>query len=246
MISSNAVEIRDLSFSYRQMPVLQNINLIVKPLDFFAIIGPNGGGKTTLLKLILGLLKADNGTIEVLGYPPEKIHNRIGYLPQAGEYNKDIPLRVCEVVMMSSLKFASLLPWYSEKNRKKAMQILEQLQISNLAQRLMNELSGGQRQRALIARALMTDPEILILDEPTASVDVTMEKDIYETLRLLNKDKTIIIVSHDISFVSAYVNRVTCLNVEAVTHDISEIQSANLTQSVYNNNIKAIKHTCKL
>ena len=242
---TNAIEFKDVSFSYGKQSILSNIDLIIEKKDFMAILGPNGGGKTTLLKLMLGLLKPGKGNISILGTNPISARQKIGYLPQAGDFDKNFPVNVIEVVMMSDLKLNSIFPKYKKKTKQKALEMLDIVRIKDLADKNFGELSGGQKQRTLIARALMTDPEILLLDEPTASVDNTVEKDIYETLKNLNETKTIVMVSHDIGFVSSYVNKVTCLNVCSCTHRIDEIKG-NSILDVYNGSIRSLEHECKL
>ncbi len=241
----NAIEFKDVAFSFGKQPVLSNIDLAVENKDFMAILGPNGSGKTTLLKLILGLLEPDKGTISVLGKNPASVRKGIGYLPQYGEFDRNFPIKVLEVVMMSDLKLDSVFPKYKKETKQKAREMLELVRIRELADKNFGELSGGQKQRTLIARALMTDPEILLLDEPTASVDHSVEKDIYDTLKIMNETKTIVMVSHDIGFVSSYVNKVTCLNICSCTHRIDEIKGSSILD-FYNGSIRTLEHECKL
>ncbi|MDN5353973.1 MAG: zinc transport system ATP-binding protein [Candidatus Cloacimonadota bacterium] len=239
------IKIENLSYSYDFQPSLKNINLEVEENDFMAILGPNGGGKTTLLKIILGFLQPDSGKIEILGTTPQKARRHIGYVPQYAQFDSDFPIKVKEVVMMSCLQNNSFFPKYPQRAQKKAIALLKKLQIENIAEKRLGELSGGQKQRTLIARALMTDPKILLLDEPTASIDSSIEKDIYDTLEELNKNTTILLVSHDIAFVSSYVNKVTCLNVRSCTHYTKDIKGEKLQQA-YMGSIKALEHGCNL
>jgi len=239
------VELTDVSFSYNHHKVLDNISFDVFPKDFMAVLGPNGGGKTTLLKLLLGLLKPDKGHIKILGEKPKKVRKKIGYVPQYAEFDKDFPILVKEVVMMSSLKANSFFPGFDKQTKKNASEILDFLSISHLAGKKMGDLSGGQKQRTLIARALMSDPEILLLDEPMASLDVSVEEDIYKLLKNLNNTKTIIFVTHDIGVISSYVNRMTCLNVCACTHTIEEMNEESIVQ-VYAGYLHKLNHKCKL
>ncbi|HCX72629.1 MAG TPA: hypothetical protein DHM37_02840, partial [Candidatus Cloacimonas sp.] len=164
------IKIENLSYSYDFQPSLKNINLEVEENDFMAILGPNGGGKTTLLKIILGFLQPDSGKIEILGTTPQKARRHIGYVPQYAQFDSDFPIKVKEVVMMSCLQNNSFFPKYPQRAQKKAIALLKKLQIENIAEKRLGEISGGQKQRTLIARALMTDPKILLLDEPTASI----------------------------------------------------------------------------
>ncbi len=240
----NVITCKDVTFYYDVQPAIQNINLDIEERDFMAILGPNGGGKTTLIKLLLGLLTPSSGIIKVLETTPFKARKNIGYVPQYGAFDRNFPIKVKEVVMMSQLKSNSILPWYPKEVEKRANQILEQLQIKHLAEKKLNEISEGQKQRTLIARALMTDPEILILDEPTASIDTNVEKDVYDMLKELNETKTIILISHDIGFVSTYVNKVTCLNICSCTHKLDEIHGSIV--DIYNRSLKFLHHKCNL
>ncbi|MDP8231132.1 MAG: ABC transporter ATP-binding protein [Candidatus Zophobacter franzmannii] len=234
------IEILNVSFKYETLTVLDKINLTVEQDDFVAIIGPNGGGKTTLVRLILGELEPDSGSLTIFGEKPIKSSHRIGYVPQFSTFNKNYPIRVLEVVLSGSLKRNSLLPFYSKPEIARAIEVLEQMKISHLKTNQVSKLSGGQMQRMLIARALMSDPEILILDEPTASVDIAMEQDIFELLHQLNKKKAILVVSHDVAFISSYASKVVCLNRNLEIHDLNEIavkypnDKSKQTQIVHN------------
>lgn len=234
----------DVSYRYGKQYVLRGINLIVEENDFMAIVGPNGGGKSTLLKLILGLIEPESGNIVVLGDNPSKSSSRIGYVPQYGDYDISFPLKVLDIVLMSSLGNRSYLPWYRRSDREKALAQLKFLGVDHLAERKLDELSGGQRQRVLIARALMSEPEILILDEPTANIDSAVEGDVYRMLQELNKRIAILLVSHDITFVSTFVNKVTCMNICSCTHKLEEIDGPVIEE--YNYSLKVLQHRCKL
>ena len=244
-MNKKIIEIKDLSFSYDNQEVLKDISLDVEKNDFMAVLGPNGGGKTTLLKLILGINKPTKGSIKVFGTKPQKARSHIGYVPQYLNFDNNFPVSVIEVVLMSSLKTFSLLPWYSAKVKKDAMNFLKQMKIDKFANKRFGDLSGGQQQRVLIARALMNNPDLLILDEPTASVDIKVEEDVFEILKNLSKTITIIIVSHDVSFVSSYVNKVTCLNLCSCTHKADELDKNSL-MDMYHGTIKTIEHHCGL
>ncbi|MDY6915440.1 MAG: metal ABC transporter ATP-binding protein [Candidatus Cloacimonadota bacterium] len=242
---TKVIELKNVSYNYGHQPSLKNINLEVEENDFMAILGPNGGGKTTLLKLLLGFIQPDSGEIKVLGTSPQQARHNIGYVPQYAEFDSDFPIKVIEVVMSSTLTTNSLSPKYHNYIKKRAKQLLNKLQISHIAEKRLGELSGGQKQRTLIARALMIDPKILLLDEPTASIDSSIEKDIYDILKELNEDTTILLVSHDIAFVSSYVNKVTCLNICSCTHFTKDIKGETLKEA-YMGSIKALEHGCNL
>ena len=221
----NVVEIHDLSFAYDKEPVLEHINLIVEEKDFLALIGPNGGGKSTLLKLMLGINKAKEGSIKILGKDPEESLREIGYVPQNTNVNTDFPIKVIEVVLMGHIDGKRPLFGYGEDEIVCAMGALEQVGMQTYAQTKIGSLSGGQRQRVMIARALCAHPKILMLDEPTSSIDITGQRDIYELLKELNRYITIIVVSHDISVILEYANKAAHVNKTLSYHDISDKHS---------------------
>ena len=204
------LEIKNLSFKYEKQFVLENINITVEKGDFLSIIGPNGGGKSTLLKLILGLLKPTYGEV--------KLHeNKIGYVPQNTNINIHFPIRVKEVV---SLGFKN-----TKENQQKIKKALEQVNMQKYENTKISNLSGGQRQRVFIARALFNSPTLLILDEPTASIDPAGQEMIYKLLKELNKDKTIIVVSHDISVILKYAKKVAYVNKNLILHEVPNLKN---------------------
>lgn len=217
----SVIDISNLSFSYDKELILEDIDLSVDKDDFLAVIGPNGGGKSTLLKLILGIYKPKKGTIKVLGNDPDKNLSKIGYVPQNTNVNIDFPIKVIEVVMMGHVGPKRPLFGYGKDEIACAMGALEQVGMEAYAQKKIGSLSGGQRQRVMIARALCAHPSIMILDEPTASIDVAGQRDIYELLKVLSKSVTIIVVSHDISVILEYANKVAHINKTLSYHDIS-------------------------
>ncbi len=209
------INVRELSFSYGSHQVLENLNLDIYEGDYIAIIGPNGGGKTTFTKLLLGLLKPQKGEIRIFGKPVIQVRHEIGYLPQYINFNMDMPITVFDIVLQGRLTPKKL--FYSQKDKKIALQQLEKMHIAHLKERKIKELSGGQRQRVLLARALAKLPKILILDEPTASIDPEGQKDIYELLKTLPLTK--IIISHDIQVLFEGVNRVAHINKTLYLHE---------------------------
>jgi len=221
------IEIKNLSFSYEKQTILEDINLEVYEKDFLAIIGPNGGGKSTLLKLILGIIPVKNGIIRTFGEPPKKNLAKIGYVPQNTNVNTDFPITVIEVVLMGHIGEKRPLFGYAEYEKRCAMGALTQVGMEKFANQKIGSLSGGQRQRVMIARALCAHPKILILDEPTASIDVEGQKQIYELLKKLNRDITIIVVSHDISVIMQYANTVVHINKRVSKHDITALKKEN-------------------
>ena len=222
-MSPNIIDIRDLNFSYNRQPVLQDVNLDIKAGDFMAMIGPNGGGKTTLLKLMLGLLSADCGRILVLGKSPHEASHRIGYVPQDVHINQDFPVSVLDVVLMGKLKPGRGWSRHSREDRIAALQALGKVEMTDFHSRRIGELSGGQLQRVFVARALVTEPELLFLDEPTASIDTKGQREFYALLKELNQTITIIVVSHDLMVVSGYVKSVACVNQRLHYHGHAEL-----------------------
>jgi len=209
------ISVRDLSFSYGSHEVLKDINLDIYEGDYIAIIGPNGGGKTTFTKLLLGLLTPQKGKIKIFGKSVIEARQKIGYLPQYINFNMDMPITVFDIVLQGRLTPDKL--FYSKEDKEIALKQLEKMHILHLKERKIKELSGGQRQRVLLARALSKQPKILILDEPTASIDPEGQKDIYELLKALPLTK--IIISHDIQVLFEGVNRVAHINKTLYLHE---------------------------
>ena len=216
----SVIEIKNLSFSYHKQKILENINLTVNEKDFLAIIGPNGGGKSTLLKLILGINTVKNGSIHTFGEVPKKNLSKIGYVPQNTNVNTDFPIKVIEVVLMGHIGTKQPLFGYAKEETMCAMGALSQVGMEKFAHVKIGELSGGQRQRVMIARALCAHPQILILDEPTSSIDIDGQKQIYELLKELNSYITIIVVSHNVSVIMKYANTVVHINKKLTYHDM--------------------------
>ena len=186
-MSDNIIEIQNLTFSYNSQPVLREVNLTVNRGDFVAMIGPNGGGKTTLLKLMLGLLKAESGAVRIFGKPPQDISHRIGYVPQDVHINQNFPISAVDVVLMGKLKPGRGWSRHSQQDRLAAIEALDQVDMKKYRDQRIGELSGGQKQRVFVARALVTDPELLFLDEPTASIDTRGQNKFYSLLKELNE-----------------------------------------------------------
>jgi zinc transport system ATP-binding protein len=218
-----AIDIKNVSFSYEGADVLIDVNLSLEQGEFLGIIGPNGGGKTTLLKLMLGLLKPDKGEILILGEPPHDARHRVGYVPQDVDFGRDFPISVMDVALMGRLSKSRIGKRYTQEDREKVKEALNKVGMGDLSNRLISTLSGGQRQRVFIARALATDPEILFLDEPTASVDTEFQSDLYDFLKELNKDATIVVITHDIGVVSSYMKSLACVNKHFIFHEGGQI-----------------------
>lgn len=217
------VDIRNLFFTYNGLPVLEDVCLTIREKDFVAIIGPNGGGKTSLLKLMLGLLQPDRGSINVLGGPPKKASHYIGYVPQNININPNFPVTVIDVVMMGQLKPFRKRFGKTARNRHEALEALAQMGMDTFADSRIDELSGGQRQRVFISRALVTQPKLLLLDEPAASIDTKGQTDFYRLLQKLNGNITIVVVSHDLLVISKYMKSVACMNRRLHYHQETEI-----------------------
>lgn len=218
----SVLEIKNLHFSYDRDVVLESINLEVKDREFLAIMGPNGGGKSTLLKLILGIEKVKSGSIKIFGEKPSKGLSRVGYVPQNTNVNTDFPIKVIEVVMMGHVGHKRPLIGYKQEEKECALESLREVSMQEYAQCKIGSLSGGQRQRVMIARALCSNPKVLLLDEPTSNIDTTGQKEVYELLEKLNKSITIVVVSHDLSIMLEYASSVLHVNRKATFHNLNE------------------------
>ena len=234
------VSIRDLSFAYDIQPVLEHVSLEVAEHDFLAIIGPNGGGKSTLLKLMLGLLKPTRGSITLLGTTPSSARHDVGYVPQNTNVNTDFPVKVLDVVLMGNGAKHHPLLGYGAEEKACAMEALHQVGMEGFAARRIGDLSGGQRQRVMIARALCRRPKLLILDEPTASIDATGQKEIYDLLKRLGDAITVIVVSHDLSVILGYANKAAYVNRTLTFHDISD------KSHIFHTHGKTNDHLCEI
>ena len=207
------IQCDQLSLLLGGMKVLDKVTLSVHDGDFLGIIGPNGGGKTTLLRVILGLEAPSAGSVRVFGGAPGSFPARIGYVPQRLFFDRDFPISIRELVLMGRISNKKLFHHYNKRDREKSDQAICTTGLERLAERRIGDLSGGELQRALIARALAGDPELLLLDEPTASIDPQMKTTIYDLLEHLKEKLTIVLVTHDVGTISRYVTRIASLNV---------------------------------
>ena len=242
MPTAPIIEFKQVSFAYQQLKVLDKVDLQIEAGEFLGLVGPNGGGKSTLLKLMLGLLQPQNGQINILGGKPVEQAKHLGYVPQFASFPRDYPIAVAEVVLSGRL--GTHKHWWSRykaEDKAIAEEVMQQTEISDLAGRSIDQLSGGQLQRVLIARALVTQPQVLILDEPTANIDHRAEADIFDLLKTLQQQRTIIVVSHDIGFISQYISRVACLNQTLLCHDPKSLTGGDI-QDLYHHDVQAIPH----
>lgn len=243
-----AVEIEHVSFRYPgsadPLLVLNDVTLTIEHDDYLGLVGPNGSGKTTLLRIMLGLLKPDSGSVRVLGKPPAEVRTRIGYVPQHADIDTSVPASVLDVVLMGRLSRSSWGLRFGTDHIEKGTEALEWTGVADLARRHVDELSGGQRQRVLIARALASEAEILLLDEPTAGVDAPMEHSLQDLLGHLNDRMPIVLVSHDIAFVSSHMKTIACLNRRLVCHGAPEV-TRDLIQEAYTDDgeLRYVEHT---
>jgi zinc transport system ATP-binding protein len=241
MKAEELVRLENVWVYYDSIPVLEAINLSVKSNDFLGIIGPNGGGKTTLLKVILGLIKPSRGKVTVLGTSPEQGRKQIGYISQFNLFDHDFPISAFEVVLMGRYNQSGLLPRYSKEDKKAATEALKTVEMLDYKDRQIGRLSGGQQQRVFIARALATNPKLLLLDEPTASIDSSMQAEFYELLDKLKEKMAIVLVSHDVSAVSIYVSEIACLNHQLFYHGSKEVSAEEL-EKTYRCPVQLIAH----
>ncbi|HEY4830936.1 MAG TPA: ABC transporter ATP-binding protein [Waddliaceae bacterium] len=221
--SSPIISAHRLGFGYQDSLVLEDVSFSVKRGEFLGIFGPNGGGKTTLLKLIMGFLEPTSGSIEVFGKPPRSSQQKISYVPQSLHFDRKFPISVFELVLSGRLAH---LPWYGRyrrEDRQEALHALAEVGLVDIKERAFGTLSGGQAQRALIARALVSQPELLLLDEPTASVDAQAETEIYHLLEGLKGKMTILMVTHHLRTAINQVQRVLCVKKNVISLQPEEV-----------------------
>jgi zinc transport system ATP-binding protein len=291
-LSEPVISLRDVTFSYGGEPVLENVTFSLHDREAVCVVGPNGGGKTTLVRLILGLLTPQRGEIQVFGQPPRRTRFRIGYMPQHVHHDSQFPVTAMDIVLMGRLgkqcdmplalsppikplavspaspiddeirenpksgrdarapvTLASgwqwlvrdLMGWHSRADRRAALDALEQVDMADFARRPFASLSGGQRQRVLIARALCCNPAMLLLDEPTSNVDSLIETRLLDLLGKLNRRMTILMVSHDLGFVSQLVDRVICVNRRVAVHPTSEM-TGDTIRDIYGGDVRMVRH----
>lgn len=239
-------ELKNVCFSYKTREILHNVNLSIPADSMTAIVGPNGGGKTTLLKLILGMLKPDRGTIELLGNAAHLSRSRVGYVPQKLDIDNQFPVSALDVVRMGFLT-PTRSRARGSASRQKAMELLQKTHADHIAKQRFSRLSGGERQRVLIAKSLASNPELLVMDEPTANVDPHSEHELYELFQSLNRTIPILFVSHNLNVVSRNVSHVICVNKTADLHRIQDVLETTFTE-LYGGTLAVIHHgeTCHI
>jgi zinc transport system ATP-binding protein len=235
------ISLEHVYVAYDGYIALENITLQVNHLDYLGIIGPNGGGKTTLLKTLVGILKPEKGRVLIQGKPPAKARSLIGYVPQVSTFDHQYPINVQDVVLMGRLNKTGLLRYYGSDDRESAVESLKLVGMYDKRYDQVGRLSVGQIQRVLVARALASTPEILLLDEPTASIDTELEKGLYELLNELNKKLTIVLVSHDIGAISTHVKSIACLNRKLYHHGSKDL-TPEVFESLYGCPVDVIAH----
>jgi len=207
------IEGKNISVNYGKIQALKKLNFVIEEGDYIGIIGPNGGGKSTMMKTILGLLKPNDGEISYCGTSLKKSHIRMGYVPQISDINRQFPISVQEVVLTGRLE-KRIIPMfkYTEEDYQKVDEVLDTVGLSDLRDRQINELSGGEFQKMIIARALTMKPDILFLDEPTAMVDVMSQRQIFNLIKKLSDDITIVLITHHVQMISKHVKKLIYLD----------------------------------
>ncbi len=233
------ISLKNVAVHYDETTALEDVSLDIYPDDFLGIIGPNGGGKTTLVKAILGAV-SHSGEVEYSPTLFERGHRLIGYMPQQSEFDRDFPISVIEVVMSGLQAEKGLFSRYTAADRKRAMDLLKTAGIEAIAERQISEISGGQMQRALLCRAVILEPKLLILDEPTNFVDNQFENELYTLLRHLNERMAIVMVSHDLGTITSVVKSIVCVNRTVHRHDSNVITAEQLEN--YHCPIQIISH----
>ncbi|MFH1746670.1 MAG: ABC transporter ATP-binding protein [Planctomycetota bacterium] len=230
-----------LSFTYGGPFALTDVNLRIAAREFVSVVGPNGGGKTTLLKLMLGLLRPTRGEVRVFGQSPLVVRRRIGYVPQHVQFDPQFPVTVTDIVSMGRLGTGLGVGPARRTDKAAVLTALEEVGLTDYRRRPLATLSGGQRQRVLIARALASEPELLLLDEPTANLDVAVQGDFFDLLHRLNERLTVLLVSHDVGFVSQHVQKVVCVSRTVEVHETSML-NGRMINDLYGGPVRAIHH----
>jgi ABC-type Mn2+/Zn2+ transport system ATPase subunit len=244
---SYVIELEHVAVRYQDLVALEDVTFRVEGGEFVALIGPNGSGKTTLVKTILGLVRPASGAVRLFGKPPEQLNGewkRVGYVPQIAQIDARFPIRVLDVVLMGRYGRLGLIRRPGSEDREAARRALEQVGMADLAGRPIGRLSGGQRQRVLVARALASEPELLLLDEPTTGVDVGTTEGLFDLLNVLHHQGiTILVVSHDVGVVAQHVDQVACINRRLVAHGRpEEVLSGEVLECMYGPQAALVGH----
>jgi zinc transport system ATP-binding protein len=229
-----------VSFSYGRNLVVQDADFDIYQGESVCVVGPNGGGKSTLLKLMLGLLTPDAGQVRLFGQPTQRGRARVGYVPQQIEFDPLFPVSALDVALMGRLRSSSL-GFVTKVDRAAALEALDKMGLADQARQAFASLSGGQRQGVLIARALVAKAELLLLDEPTAHVDVAAEERLMASLKALGAELTVITVSHDLAFVSRAVPKVVCVNRCVHVHPTAKLTEARIRE-LYGHEVRMVQH----
>lgn len=232
---NSLIELNNINVSYGDTTVLENVSLNINKNKFITLIGPNGGGKTTLIKTILGFLNPNSGTIR------KKEDLNIGYVPQKDSFEKSFPIKVKNVILSGILSDDLFFHKYSKKNKNRLKDILNLLEINNLKDKQINELSGGEMQKVFLARALIKDPDLLLLDEPFANIDSESKNKYLKLLKDLSNNMTILLISHDISVISSYTDDIICINKDVHYHDSNTLTNKEL-QNTYACPVELVGH----
>jgi zinc transport system ATP-binding protein len=240
-VTNVAVCAQGLSFRYGSVRVLQDVELDIERQTLCCIVGPNGGGKTTLLRLMLGLLTPDQGSLTVLGTTPRRAVARVGYMPQYSQFDARFPITVESIVAMGRLR-GNWPRWLNRADRRVVGRVLAEMDLEVLRNQPFARLSGGQKQRVLIARALAVEPELLLLDEPTAMIDAHIEASLLQQLKELHQRMTIVLVSHDTAFVSGLVDQVVCVNRTVHVHPLASVAADGTIGALYDGPVRTIDH----
>ncbi len=239
-VDKQVLELSDVCFAYGAQEVLHNVTLRIGARDLVAVVGPNGGGKSTLLRIMLGLLSPRCGQVRVFGQPPEAVRRRVGYVPQQLAFDPRFPVSALDVVLMGRMERHALGP-YRRDDRAAAQDALEQVEMAPAARRAFADLSGGERQRVIIAQALVTGPDLLLMDEPTASVDALVEHKLYELFHRLNQRLTMVLVSHNLNVVTRHASHVVCVNRTATLHTIGQV-TTSVFREAYGGDLALLHH----
>ncbi len=246
------IELKDVSYYYDmgKAPALEDVTITIPKGEFASIVGPNGGGKSTLIKLFLGLLEPTQGSVKLFGEAPRKTRYRVGYAPQQARVDFKFPINVMDVVLagrFSASRGKTQSVWgrvfgrFTKEDRARAIAALDKMGVAHLRGKSFGDLSGGQRQRVLIARALASEPELLVLDEPTNNVDPSSAEKFYSLLEDLHRDASILMASHDLGVVSQLVDSVVCVNRRVRIHPTSEFDG-EMVRELYNSDVRLVRH----